>query len=123
MNMAKLTVTRKFLFTVDQEIKRWQYEDPTQWLFHQQKIKKFYEQANMHLKIIEARFKEIKEKYVEKGEGGNFLTETVDGQPKWKLLKSKIDIANAKTMNAEDIEKAFSTEGEKMFSQQLTIEW
>lgn len=87
------------------------------------KIKRFYDAATMQLKITDARFKEIKDKYVEKDEAGNYITEQVDGGARWKLMKVKIDITQAKTMDEKEIAAAFEKEGEKMFAQQVTIDF
>lgn len=123
--MQKIILTRKLLHKIDQDIKVWQATQPTIAFLLGDKIKRFYASTDvqMHIKIIDARFNDIKKKYVEQDTDGNFIIEDVDGQPKLKLLKVKVDITSAKTMNAEEIEKAFYTEGEKMFSQSVTIEW
>lgn len=121
--MSKLTVTRQFLFQADQQIKILKVNQPAFAILLHHPINKFYAAAQMHLKIIDARFNEIKNKYVEKDDAGNFLMEEIEGTMKWKLMKVKVDITQARTMNAEEIEKAFDTEGNKMFSQEVTIEW
>lgn len=123
--MQKITLSRKVLHKIDQDIKVWQATQPTIAFLLGDKIKRFYASTDvqMHIKIIDARFNDIKKKYVEQDPDGNFIIEEVDGKPKLKLQKVKVDITSAKTMNAEEIEKAFYTEGEKMFSQSVTIEW
>lgn len=121
--MSKLTVTRQFLYQADQQIKTLQVTQPAFAILLHHPIKKFYAAAQMHLKIIEARFNEIKKKYVEQDDAGNFITEEVDGKPVFKLMRSKIDITTARTMDAKQIEDAFTKEGNKMFSQEVTIEW
>lgn len=119
----KLTITRDQLYHIQQEILAINKNSPGLALLLHKNIKQFNEKLAMHLKITQGRFNEIKEKYVQKDDQGNFLTENVDGKDQWKYVTAKVALEKAAVLDVSMVEQMFNQECKKLFSQQISFDW
>lgn len=121
--MSALQMSRNELYLIDKEIKSMQNESPALALLLTKPIKLFYERAGMQLKIMRGRYREIQEKYIQKDDLGNFLTEGEGDSKEWKFIDSKVDLERARVLDRSLVKEAFNKECHAFFSQHISFEW
>ena len=119
----KRMMTRKQLYEIDQEYKKYAEDCPGLYLAIQDKVKRFYEKAAHELRVTAARYKVIQDLFVQKDEMGNFITHQVEGKAEWKLIESGEALKAAGVMDISLVEQHFNDACEKLFNQTISFDW
>ncbi len=82
----KTNITYAYLTALEQDILRQSQISPAFNLFHREKIKRFYQDNQLRLKIMNDTMQGLVKKYVLHDENDKPLTHDVDGQLQYKFI-------------------------------------
>lgn len=91
------TITYHQLYILLLDIQNWQASSPAFALFNSQKIKRFYEQNNLRIQVLNKKLSELTDKYVKKTGDGKLSVVKVNGRDEYEFEteENKIEYGKA----------------------------
>jgi hypothetical protein len=120
--MARHSISRNELYQMVQDFATLRSTNPGLAFLMEPKINRFHEVNKMPIAVTNARFLDIKNRYVKKDDRGNFLTRQQGSKTVWQFVEHYVDVSNARELWDEEVAKRFEQECNDLFSQTIQID-
>jgi len=117
------TIKRGELYAIEEEIIQFKKNSPALNILLQDKIRIFFQKNAQQFKVMHARFKGIKQKYIQQDPAGNFKTTGEDEKIKWVFIDNLDQLRAAQVLDVSQVENQFLQECETLFQQNIQINW
>jgi hypothetical protein len=120
--MARQSITRNELYRMVEDFATLRGTHPGLAILMEPKMNRFHEANKMPIAVMNARFLDIKNKYVKKDDKGNFLTIKKGNESVWQFVENYVDVAGARELWDEEVSQRFEQECKDLFSQTIQID-